>query len=388
MHISAAVAPSEATLRPTMLDSPTAEFPVYPDLVDDLAGASRYPDPTVQHTMAVASGYAYSDASTMTAMMARMGMLDNRCLQATFSVDAMFITSSAYVVQSADGRVVILAYRGTKPADVISWLGDLDAHPDQIAFPFPGHDGKTYAIHGGFYRNVRSTRYVIIQALKRAANGMPIVEPNPVRGEDGFREATSDPDDPDASGTLEPMSTLYVTGHSLGGAMAALMAVMLATEPEYVSRFADAFRGTYTFGQPMVGEPDFATVCRADEFLQNRTIRYVYSRDPVPHLPPTTVGKFAHFGQEYRFDVEKGWSENSDKPIAQDRGFLGLLGLPLSFAARQIPVLREIPFEYSIDDHGPHHYISALTPEGVPNEFGDAHLYRPEGGYHPVPGSE
>ncbi|MFW0794418.1 lipase family protein [Gordonia sp. CPCC 205515] len=385
MLISAAIAPSYDTLRPTMLDSPNAEFPVYPGLVDDLVTATDCPDPTVQHTLAVASGYAYADASTMAEMMARMGMPHNRCLQATFSVDAMFITSSAYLVQSADGRVVILAYRGTKPADVISWLGDLDAHPDQIAFPFGDSDGRTYAIHGGFYRNVRSTRYVIVEALKRAANGLPIVEPHPDGDADRARMATSNPDN--SSGPLQPMSTLYVTGHSLGGAMAALMAVMLATEPEYVSRFADAFHGTYTFGQPMVGEPAFADRCRDDEFLQERTVRYVYEKDPVPHLPPTAVGKFAHFGQQYRFDADRGWDDTTDKPITQDHGFLGLLGLPLSFAARQLPILRRLPTEYEIDDHGPHHYISALTPQGVPNEFGDAHLVRPEGGFHPVPGS-
>lgn len=381
--MTAAIAPSYETLRPTMSDSPTADFPVYPNLVDDLVNAARHPDPTVQHTMAVASGYAYADASTMTAMMARMGMPDNRCLQATFSVDAMFITSSAYVVQSHDGRVVILAYRGTQPTNIINWLGDLDAHPDQIAFPLSGHDADGYALHGGFYRNVRSTRYVIIEALKRAARGLPVVEPNPGHRPDAYRVATSD----DKPETMQPMSTLYVTGHSLGGAMAALLAVMLRTEPEYVSRFADAFRATSTFGQPMIGEPDFADACRDDEFLQHRTIRYVYGNDPVPHLPPTAADKYAHFGQEYRFDTAKGWKDTSSTPITQEHGFLGLLGIPLSFATRQIPVLRRFPAEYSIDDHGPHHYISALTPQGVPNEFGDAQLVRPEGGHHPVPGS-
>jgi hypothetical protein len=35
-------------------------------------------------------------------------------------------------------------------------------------------------------------------------------------------------------------------------------------------------------------------------------------------------------------------------------------------------------FTYSIDDHGPQHCISALTPEGVPNEFGDDEVLTPD----------
>src|SRR6478672_11497389 len=37
----------------------------------------------------------------------------------------------------------------------------------------------------------------------------------------------------------KPMTTLYLSGHSLGGAMAALMAVMLSVEPEYKALRAD-----------------------------------------------------------------------------------------------------------------------------------------------------
>jgi hypothetical protein len=52
----------------------------------------------------------------------------------------------------------------------------------------------------------------------------------------------------------------------------------------------------------------------------------------------------------------------------------GLLGLPLSamaYIARRLQATRSLPAVYSLDDHLPQHYISALTPPGVQNEYGD-----------------
>ena len=42
--------------------------------------------------------------------------------------------------------------------------------------------------------------------------------------------------------------------------------------------------------------------------------------------------------------------------------------------ASKFRLLRGIPFRFSLNDHGPQHYISAITPPEVPNEFGDAYL--------------
>src|ERR1700746_908145 len=89
----------------------------------------------------------------------------------------------------------------------------------------------------------------------------------------------------------KPMTTLYLTGHSLGGAMAALMAVMLSVEPQYKKLFAPIFKG---------GSPEFANACAENTFLDRNVVRYVYRKDPVPHLPPSESDAFKHFGREYR----------------------------------------------------------------------------------------
>ena len=267
------------------------------------------------------------------------------------SVDAMFIRSTAYLIQSSDGSVVILAYRGTEPTNLVNWLTDADVHPDKIAFPFP-RDAKAadpaksssppdaeavpaewYAVHAGFYRNVRATRFAVIAALERALD----------------RRSVLDDDSGSPMPPMEkPMTTLYLTGHSLGGAMAALMAVMLSVEPEYNNLFAPMFKGACTYGAPMVGSPEFANACAENTFLDRNVVRYVYRKDLVPHLPPSESDAFQHFGREYRYD--RAWKE-SDKPITQTRrsprahrGPAGIRGEQVPAAAgHTVPVLTERP---------------------------------------------
>ena len=103
-------------------------FPVYPGLAETLAGADAEKQPVAEiaHTLAVTAGYAYSDAGTLAMMMTRLGLERAYCREIARSVDAMFIRSTAFLIQSADGRVVILCYRGTPPLDLISWLLDAD----------------------------------------------------------------------------------------------------------------------------------------------------------------------------------------------------------------------------------------------------------------------
>src|ERR1700692_2456731 len=98
MELFEAVAPSYEQLRP-MKPMRTGTFPVYPDLPGALLAAAVHPDPTVAHVLATCAGYSYSDAKTVAMMMARLGLEDNRCLTVSESVDAMFICSTAFLVQ-------------------------------------------------------------------------------------------------------------------------------------------------------------------------------------------------------------------------------------------------------------------------------------------------
>lgn len=405
--------PSFAALRPCKPDTDPASFPVYPDLVDRLVEDKQQPDPDgiVPHVMATCSAYAYAgfhsqgDPETVAMIMARLGLEENHCRVFEQRVDALYIASAGYLIQDRDRRVAVLCYRGTQPEDVASILTDADVRPEMLCVEL---EGRRHEVHAGFYRNVRATRHVIIEALERAVRGESL--------------------NPREEGTLGGgLEALYITGHSLGGAMAALMAVTLVHEPRF-RHIAEKLKGVYTFGQPMIGGPDLADACReAPGPLRDRLLRYIFDRDVVPALPPRPVGPYAPFGREFHYrrrrgltdtaltfatdsaagaltlpgnvlraaanrDWEElggrirslvrlptpsraeGWTEVTEPGLhyPQMDSLAGLAVVaPLAFFATRLALTRTIPFKYSFDDHGPGHYVNSLAPPGVLSEFGD-----------------
>jgi hypothetical protein len=336
--------------------------PVYPDLAGRLIAGpppgaeAAFPDRIAAHVLAVLAGYAYSDLDTVGLMMTRMGLPGARIMQISQDVNAMFISSSCYVVQSADGRLVLVAYRGTDPGPAVSWLTDFDVRQESVRLSrLPPHAPSAEpAVHGGFYRNVRATRYQVATALGRAARGLPI--------------------DPKDESVLTPAEAVYLTGHSLGGAMAVLMAAMTATDDDLTDVWG-LVRAVYTYGQPMVGNAAFAKAIEAlglpmGGTLGTRIARYVYNRDVVPSLPPMALGSYAHTGAEFHWD-KCAW--NRAKSSRGQVRFAFEVALSVGgFLGAQSPSLDPITrlTRYTLADHMPHHYVTALAPPG-PTEFGD-----------------
>ncbi|MEU8272333.1 lipase family protein [Sphaerisporangium sp. NPDC049002] len=383
-----AKAPTYDELRPYG-HRETSGFPVYKNLETRLLNAVDHPDPEIAHLMATCAAYSYSDPRTLSMIMARMGLEDNQVRMIQTSVDAMLISSTAYLIQSRNGKVGILCYRGTDPLNFIDWLSNIDVEPERIGYQI---SDPCSTVHAGVYRNVRATRYEVMDALRHACDRRPI---RGMRG-DGASSANGSSQGEGGYG-VDPsrldgnLEALYITGHSMGGAMAALMGVMIRHERKYREAFADRLKAVYTYGQPMIGDPSFAEACETDEFLRDNVIRYVYDSDVVPHLPSTASGPFRHFGREHHYRVphlrnsivnmltyprcasqsRKGHWETRKHPTPQMAGLLGIPMSAMAYIARRFEATRSLPAVYSIDDHLPQHYISALTPPGVQNEFGD-----------------
>lgn len=122
----------------------------------------------VAFVLAVCAGYSYSDVSTVQAMVNRRGLVGARCVAVPMTVDAMYIRSTGYVMQSVDGEVVIVSYRGTEPVNIVSWLTDADVSAETVRLELDDRPGaEQYGVHG-FYRNVRATRFAMIDLLRRA----------------------------------------------------------------------------------------------------------------------------------------------------------------------------------------------------------------------------
>jgi hypothetical protein len=77
-----------------------------------------------------------------------------------------------------------------------------------------------------------------------------------------------------------PKRKLWVAGHSLGGALANLFCAQMAND---YPGSEEAIGGVYTFGQPRVGDLQFAQF--VNEKMGQRFFRFVNGNDLIPRLP-------------------------------------------------------------------------------------------------------
>ncbi len=140
-------------------------------------------------------------------------------------------------VAETDAALVV-AFAGTDPVVAANWMTDFDIRI--------GPDG----LHRGFVGGVDSIWTGLTGAL---------------------------------SGVTKP---LFLTGHSLGGALAVVAAARLADATISPGGIA----AVTTFGAPRVGNDGFAAAYRAAG-LWHRTVRLHHGADLVPMLPPTVTGR-------------------------------------------------------------------------------------------------
>ncbi|WP_084065125.1 lipase family protein [Paenibacillus stellifer] len=140
-----------------------------------------------------------------------------------------------FILESTDE--IIVAFRGT--VTTTNWISD--AMASQKKFRYISDNCFT---HRGFTAIYSSAREELIRAL----------------------------------GKLPPEKSMYVTGHSLGAALATLCAVDTAANTAFRSPFL------YTYGSPRVGDPDFAKACAS--YVPD-SWRFANVFDVVTLAPPT-----------------------------------------------------------------------------------------------------
>lgn len=175
--------------------------------------------------------------------------------QADFYLVATFNEgdTQAFLAQRDFDRIAVLAFRGTEATNWKDVKTDLNAR-----FYKAQHGVK---IHTGF----RDAYNQVGRQIRSAVDNLP----------DGY--------------------SLYVTGHSLGGALA----VVATRDLE-----RDSLAACYTFGSPRVGNEEFGEEIRAPIY------RIVNAADGVPRVPPSWLTYCIAFLVSF---VRKEWAETLER---------------------------------------------------------------------------
>ncbi|KAJ9521204.1 hypothetical protein QJQ45_022927 [Haematococcus lacustris] len=163
----------------------------------------------------------------------------------------------AYIGYLPSQDAIVVAFRGTDSSSWGNWINNLKAWRLNKMYPIP--EAPKAMVHAGFANLWTASA---LQANLTAA-AMELLEQHPT-------------------------PRLFVTGHSMGAALASLCAMDL----KFKLNFTEV--RSWTFGSPRVGNLDW-------QLLFNTHVveswRFTHNRDVVPSLPPQLIG-FHHVARE------------------------------------------------------------------------------------------
>jgi triacylglycerol lipase len=212
--------------------------------------------------------------------------------------------SDLYGIAASCDKFVVLAFRGTK--DFKNWMTDLQATPAPFSWLFEGGP-EVGQVHGGF-------GHVLRDAWDQIAGEVEAVAPRSPKTVDVTKPIIQQP-------------TLWITGHSLGGALAVLAGAAFSMWAKGGIR---PVNGIYTFGQPRIGLYSFCG--NYDHLLQLKTFRFVNNQDLVPRVPfrgwdYADIGQMIHFttnGVPQRQSIE--WSNFLARTFESFKDFFSMAG--------------------------------------------------------------
>ena len=182
--------------------------------------------------MAKAAEYAYLDGPEAKRMFKSLGYNSHRFIEND--------GAQCHVVWSKNA--FLLAFRGTEPDEFSDIKADLNALPDRA------ENGSGW-VHNGFQTEVDKIWDEIVKLLHHAKN-----------------------------------KQFFISGHSLGGAMATIA----------TSRLSDSVTALYTYGSPRVGTKSFVK-----SFSHIPHFRHVNNNDIVPKVPFAIMGYRHHVSPTY-----------------------------------------------------------------------------------------
>jgi triacylglycerol lipase len=228
---------------------------------------------------------AYMDQAAAAQQVAQLGPKSFQWIDLTETF------SDLYGLAASGDGFAVLVFRGTK--DAKNWMTDLYATP--APYPWLFESGPEVGqIHAGF-------GHVLRDAWQKVTTAVAAVPPSP--------KNTGVADLP-----LQP--TLWISGHSLGGALAVLAGAAFSMWEKAPIR---SVNGIYTFGQPRTGLYPFCG--NYDHVLRSKTFRFVNNQDLVPRVPfrgwdYSDIGQMIHFDKNGVPQLESGqWANFLSRTI-------------------------------------------------------------------------
>ncbi len=249
------------------------------------------------YCLARAADLAYKDRATIERQARDWGFTEVRHHETRFTPP--FPLQDTQACTLAGDHMIVIAFRGTEPQQIRDWLSDASTPP----WPGPGRTGY---VHYGFGEALES---VFPDVRKDVAE---------LRTDD---------------------QSVWLTGHSLGGALAMLAGARLMLEDPRLT--AD---GVVTFGQPRTCDRLLAAAY--NKGFKNRMYRFVNNNDIVPQLPPEPA--YTHV-DSLRYIDSGGKVHDS----------VGLLG-GLADRAKGLTADAFAPASDGVRDHSMRNYLAAL----------------------------
>ncbi|KAG1448405.1 hypothetical protein G6F46_011271 [Rhizopus delemar] len=159
---------------------------------------------------------------------------------------------------------------------------------------------------------------------------------------------------------------LFITGHSLGGAMGT---IFLAKMLQSNSPLLDYFEGLYTFGQPKIGDAVFSRVFSPQ--MSSKIFHHAYNNDIIPRVPTfsdyyTPPGTLVFIDSAYNITLYPPNPHTNEPVPVRPISFVHLSGLLNRHVIKrlvqenQIRILFRILFPFFLNDHFPSDYCDSL----------------------------
>jgi len=276
--------PTDGTYNYSLVNVCDTEFFIgglpYDDAEGLFSGEKGFDDANNVHFASLCAKLAYEHCDVVKAIVKKWGgwTFDGVFLSPKCGEDEVPYETAAYLISNANCHLVI--FRGTMPFSLIQWWTDAQVTWEVVRLQ-EGTEGEVVYVHKGFKDALEGRSGSQKPSVRELLNAK-------------LRELATPEALAKTEGDNPKPKHIFITGHSLGGALASVYAHSLTLQDEELK---DRVKGICTFGQPRVGGESY--IARFNRFFGEICLRYVNDSDIVTRLPLMDWGYKHHKSKRF-----------------------------------------------------------------------------------------